>query len=156
MVGDLGFGDLGPRAPVEVGSAPRSACRRAIRAAGAPAWPRIQALLVARQDVTPRTRHGLDAVAYCRLRATFGFLRLETPLTNVDDAHITRNYRWWTAAGARGSMKDDGLTFGTNARAGVCIHFRDKVPSPIRRSGHSALTVTVEDLEGLQKVLSRP
>jgi hypothetical protein len=91
-----------------------------------------------------------------RLRATFGFLRLETPLTNVDDAHITRNYRWWTAAGARGSMKDDGLTFGTNARAGVCIHFRDKVPSPIRRSGHSALTVTVEDLEGLQKVLSRP
>jgi hypothetical protein len=43
-----------------------------------------------------------------RLRATFGVLTVETPLENVDGAHITRNYRWWTAAGARGSMKDDG------------------------------------------------
>jgi hypothetical protein len=89
-----------------------------------------------------------------RLRATFGFLKLETPLENVDGAHITRNYRWWTAAGARGSMKDDGLTFGTNANAGVCIHFREKVPSPLRRKGHSALTVTVEDLEGLTAALT--
>ena len=82
-----------------------------------------------------------------RLRATFGFLKLETAL---------ENYRWWTAAGARGSMKDDGLTFGTNARAGVCIHFHEKVPSPLRRKGHSALTVTVEDLEGLTEALTRP
>jgi hypothetical protein len=61
-----------------------------------------------------------------RLEAKFGFFRLETPLDNVTGAHITRGYRWWTAAGPRGSMKDDGLTFGTNAAAGVCIHFRDK------------------------------
>jgi len=88
------------------------------------------------------------------LRATFGLLKLETPLANIDGAHITRNYRWWTAAGARGSMKDDGLTFGTNARGGVCIHFRAKVPSPLRRKGHSALTVTVEDLEGLADALT--
>lgn len=91
-----------------------------------------------------------------RLRATFGVCRLETPLENVDGAHVTRNYRWWTAAGARLSMKDDGLTFGTNANAGVCIHFRQKVSSPLRRKGHSALTVTVEDLEGLTEALSRP
>jgi hypothetical protein len=90
-----------------------------------------------------------------RLRATFGFLAIESPLENVDGAHITRNYRWWTAAGARGSLKDDGLTFGTNANAGVCIHFREKVPSPLRRTGHSALTVTVEDLEGLTASLTR-
>jgi hypothetical protein len=90
-----------------------------------------------------------------RLRATFGLLELETPLDNVDGAHITRNYRWWTAAGARMSFKDDGLTFGTNAKAGVCIHFRDKVPSPLRRTGHSALTVTVEDLDGLTEALTR-
>jgi hypothetical protein len=51
-------------------------------------------------------------------------------------------------------MKDDGLTFGTNANAGVCIHFREKVPSPLRRSAHSALTVTVEDLEGLTNALA--
>ena len=49
-----------------------------------------------------------------RLVATFGLLKLETPLENISGAHITRNYRWWTAAGARGSMKDDGLTFGTH------------------------------------------
>ncbi len=91
-----------------------------------------------------------------RLRATFGLLQLETSLDNVAGAHITRNYRWWTAAGARRSLKDDGLTFGTNANAGVCIHFRDKVPSPLRRSGHSALTVTVEDLQGLTDALARP
>ena len=84
-------------------------------------------------------------------------MKLETPLENVDGAHITtRNYRWWTAAGARGSMKDDELTFGTNANTDVCIHSREKVPSPLRRKGHSALTVTVEDLEGLTQALTRP
>jgi hypothetical protein len=85
--------------------------------------------------------------------ATFGFFKLATPLDNITGAHITRKYRWWTAVGVRGSMVDDGLTFGTNHDAGVCIHFAEKVPSPLRRSGHSALTVTVADLEGLAKVL---
>jgi len=87
--------------------------------------------------------------------ATFGFFRLETPLSNIDGAHVTRDYRWWTAAGARGSMLDDGLTFGKNNHAGVCVHFHDKVPSPLRRSGHSALTVTVADVDGLVEALDR-
>ena len=81
--------------------------------------------------------------------ATFGFLKIATPLSNVIGAHLTQDYRWWTAVGARMSRADDGLTFGTNARAGVCIHFDQKVPSRLRRSGHSALTVTVADLQGL-------
>ena len=102
------------------------------------------------------TTDGVTVTDDGRLQATFGFLKIETPLENVDGAHITRNYRWWTAAGARRSMKDDGLTFGTNANAGVCIHFREKVPSPLRRQGHSALTVTVEDLEGLTALLTSP
>ena len=89
------------------------------------------------------------------LRVKFGFLKVETPLGNVDGAHITRDYRWWTAAGARASLKDDGLTFGTNANAGVCIHFREKVSSPLSRKGASALTVTVEDLEGLTAALTQ-
>ena len=87
------------------------------------------------------------------LLATFGFFKIKTPLANVTEAHITRNYRWWTAFGVRGSMVDDGLSFGTNHNAGVCIHFAEKVPSPLRRSGHSALTVTVADLEGLTSAL---
>ncbi|MCU1458889.1 MAG: hypothetical protein JWL73_2981 [Actinomycetia bacterium] len=85
--------------------------------------------------------------------ATFGFLKLGTPLENITGAHITRHYRWWTAFGARGSMVDDGLSFGTNHDAGVCIHFAEKVPSPLRRKGHSALTVTVADLDGLTRAL---
>ena len=84
---------------------------------------------------------------------TFGLLSLRTRLDNIEGAHITRDYRWWTAVGARLSFADDGLTFGTNARAGVCMHFRERVPSALRRRGHSALTVTVEDLEGLVRAL---
>jgi hypothetical protein len=81
--------------------------------------------------------------------ATFGLVKITTPRANITGAHITRNYRWWTACGIRMSDVDDGLTFGTNRDAGVCIHFAEKVRSPMRRSGHSALTLTVADLEGL-------
>jgi hypothetical protein len=84
---------------------------------------------------------------------TLGFLSLRTRLDNIEGAHVTRDYRWWTAVGARLSLADDGLTFGTNARAGVCMHFRNPVPSALRRKGHSALTVTVDDLDGLVAAL---
>lgn len=87
------------------------------------------------------------------LVATFGLLKIETQLSNITGAHVTRNYRWWTAVGVRMSRVDDGLTFGTNHDAGVCIHFAERVGSPLRRSGHSALTVTVADLEGLTRAL---
>jgi hypothetical protein len=87
------------------------------------------------------------------LVATFGLFKIATPLSNIAGAHITRNYRWWTAFGVRLSRADDGLTFGTNHDGGVCIHFVERVPSPLRRSGHSALTVTVADLEGLTMAL---
>jgi hypothetical protein len=85
--------------------------------------------------------------------ARFGFLKIETPRANIEGAHVTRDYRWWTAAGPRLSNVDDGLTFGTNHSAGVCIHFREKVPSRLKRSGHSALTVTVADLDELATAL---
>jgi hypothetical protein len=98
-------------------------------------------------------RDGVTITDDGTFRATFGFLKLATPLCNISGAHVTRDYRWYTAAGARRSMVDDGLTFGTNGKAGVCVHFRDPVPSPLRRKGHSALTVTVDDVEGLAKRL---
>jgi hypothetical protein len=88
------------------------------------------------------------------LRACFGFVTLETPLSNVNGAHITKKYRWWKAIGIRGSLKDSGLTFGTNTEAGVCIHFATPVRSPLaRRKGHDALTVTVESPEALVEAL---
>jgi hypothetical protein len=99
-----------------------------------------------RQDGVTLTTEGT-------LEATFGFFRIATPLANVTGAHITRDYRWWTAFGVRGSRADDGLSFGTNHDGGVCMHFAEKVPSPLRRSGHSALTVTVADLDGLARAL---
>lgn len=99
------------------------------------------------------SKDGVTLTAEDSFLATFGFFKLATPLTNITGAHITRNYRWWTSVGVRGSRVDDGLTFGTNHTAGVCLHFGEKVPSPLRRSGHSALTVTVADLEELTSVL---
>lgn len=88
-----------------------------------------------------------------RLAANLGWFRVATDVSNVEGAHVTRDYRWWTAVGVRLSMADDGLTFGTNSRAGVCIHFREKVPSLLRPKGHSALTVTVADFDRLARVL---
>ena len=99
------------------------------------------------------SRDGVTLTDDGRFVATFGVLRVETPLTNVGGAHVTEGYRWWTSAGARRSFADDGLTFGTNADRGVCVHFGEKVPSPLRRNGHSALTVTVADPEGLVAAL---
>jgi hypothetical protein len=87
------------------------------------------------------------------LLATFGPFRITTSVSNVTGAHITRDYRWWTSFGVRMSHVDDGLTFGTNRDGGVCIHFADKVPSSLRKSGHSALTVTVAELETLTATL---
>jgi hypothetical protein len=99
------------------------------------------------------SRDGVTLTADGRFTATFGFFRVETRLDNIDDAHITRHYRWWTAIGVRGSLADDGLTFGTNTRGGVCVHFHEPIPRKIGFRDHSALTVTVADLEGLSHAL---
>jgi hypothetical protein len=98
------------------------------------------------------SKDGVSVTDKGTFRATYGLLRLETTLENVDRAHITRDYRWWTAVGARRSFVDDGLTFGTNTRAGVCVHFKESVRSPLGR--HSALTVTVAELDGLVRAVA--
>ena len=100
-----------------------------------------------------RDRDGVTLADDGSFVASLGFVTLTTTRDNITGAHITRDYRWWTAFGARGSMADDGLSLGTNHDAGVCIHFAEKVPSRLSRRGHSALTVTVEDLEGLTRAL---
>ncbi len=88
-----------------------------------------------------------------RFVARYGPFRAEAPLSDVVDAHVTGPYRWWTAIGPRLSMADDGLTFGTNTHAGVCIHFDPRIRKVIGFRDHSALTVTVEDPEGLVRAL---
>jgi hypothetical protein len=89
-----------------------------------------------------------------RFLARYGPFRVDAPLTSVVDAHATGPYRWWTAVGPRLSMVDDGLTFGTNATAGVCVHFDPRIPRVIGFRDHSALTVTVADTAGLVAALN--
>ena len=100
-------------------------------------------------------RPGRDGVTVHddKLCATYGRLRLETPIENVAGGHITDGYRWWTAVGPRLSLADSGLTFGTNADRGVCIHFHQPVRRVIGFRDHAALTVTVDDCEGLLDVI---
>jgi hypothetical protein len=100
-------------------------------------------------------RPGRDGVRLTedRFRASFGLLRLETSLDNVAGGHVTHDYRWYTAIGARLSLADDGLTFGTNVNRGVCVHFRQRVGPVIGLRAHSALTVTVEDCDGLLELI---
>ena len=100
-------------------------------------------------------RDGVHLTDDGRFRATFGLLRLETPLTNVTGAHVTTDYRWYTAIGPRLSAADDGLTFGTNRNRGVCVHFDRRVGPVFGPRPHSALTVTVEDCAGLVDALTR-
>jgi len=53
-------------------------------------------------------------------------------------------------------MTDEFFAYAVdNRRAGVCVHFREPVPSPLRRKGHSAVTVTVADVDRLIDRLQR-
>lgn len=101
--------------------------------------------------VSPRTAR-VD-VTDTHLDVRFGPWSCRTPLTNVKDVQVTRDYIALKAIGPRGSFADLGATFGTSTVGGVCVCFHDKVsaltPAPI----HPGLTVTVEDLEGLAALL---
>jgi hypothetical protein len=89
-----------------------------------------------------------------RMVARFGRLGIETTLANVCGYRLTGPYHWWKAIGPRGSLVDHGFTFGTSARGGVCLCFRDWVPSGYVRGGRmEALTVTVEDVVALARAL---
>ena len=98
---------------------------------------------------------GRDGVAVTDdvFRARLGPFTLETSRANVAGAHITEGYRGFKAIGARLSAVDDGLTFGTNAERGVCVHFHERVPRVLGAKPHSALTVTVEDCGGFVELL---
>lgn len=82
--------------------------------------------------------------------ARFGRWRVRTPVSNLADVMVTRDYRAIKAIGPRGSLADRGATFGSSTRAGVCVCFHEPVTAlagPLMR--HPGLTVTVEDPEGL-------
>lgn len=88
-----------------------------------------------------------------RLTATFGFLDVDIPLTNITSAEVTGPYRWYTAIGARLSFSDHGLTFGSTTAGGVCLSFAEPIRRVIGPWDHPGLTVTVSDPPGLVALL---
>jgi hypothetical protein len=87
--------------------------------------------------------------------ARFGRWAVETPTANLARFEVTGDYRWYRAIGVRSSLADRGLTFGSNARAGVCVCFHQPVSSngPLLFTVHTAVTVTVADVDGFAGAL---
>ena len=92
---------------------------------------------------------GVEVTDDGMLRASFGRVRIKTPLTNIDHTLVSGPHRWYTAVGLRLSFADDGLTFGTNRESGLCIAFVERIPKVIGFRDHSALWVSVADPAGL-------
>ena len=92
-----------------------------------------------------------------QLDARFGPWRVRTPLANVAATERTGPYTLPKTAGpAHLSMGDRGITFATNGEAGLCIRFLEPVTGidPFRLIRHPGLTVTVADLDGLERALA--
>ena len=100
-----------------------------------------------------RRSDGVTVTADGQLIATFGRKRLETPISNIEYTEVTGPHRWYTAVGLRLSFVDDGLTFGTNHRLGLCLSFRERVPKVLGGRDHSALWVSVADPQGLAEAI---
>ena len=82
-----------------------------------------------------------------RLVARFGPWTCETPVANVREVCRTGPYRWFKAIGARGSLVDRGLTFGTTTAGGVCVLLREPVPGlvPVGSLRHPGITLTLAE-----------
>lgn len=104
--------------------------------------------MLAAIGVTPATAHVV--VTDDRLVARFGPWLCSTALSNITDVCTTGPYTAVKAIGARLSMSDRGLTFGTTTEAGVCLSFERAVPGldPLGVLRHPGLTVTVDDVDG--------
>ncbi len=89
------------------------------------------------------------------LVATFGWVKVRTPLSNVDHTEVTGPHRWYTAVGLRMSFADDGITFGTNHHKALCIGFVEPIPRVVGFHTHSALSVSVADPAGLAAAIRR-
>jgi len=85
-----------------------------------------------------------------RFIARFGHWVVDTPIANIDCAKATGPYHWYKAIGLRGSLVDQGVTFGTTAAGGVCVTFVEPIHRLIPGTkDHPGLTVTVADPDAL-------
>ncbi|MCB1002246.1 MAG: hypothetical protein KDB40_23330 [Acidimicrobiales bacterium] len=87
--------------------------------------------------------------------ARFGPWIVTTAVGNVAGVEITGPYHGIRVVGVHVSLADRGLTFGTTARAGVCVRFHESVSGvePTGRLRHPGLTVTVREPERLVAAL---
>ncbi len=116
--------------------------------------PRFR-LPLAALGITPSTAH--FTIGPDRLLACFGPWVVRTAPSNVRAVCITGPYRSYRAIGARLSMADRGLTFGSSVGPGVCMLFRDPVRGfdPLGLLRHPGLTVTVARPEALAAAVHR-
>jgi hypothetical protein len=92
-----------------------------------------------------------------RFTARFGPWLLRTDVENLAGACVTGPYQWFKAVGPRGSVADQGATFGTSAHGGACVTFHEPVGALLgaERFRHPGLTVTVEDPSALVAAVRR-
>jgi hypothetical protein len=86
----------------------------------------------------------------------FGPWEVVLDRSNIVSTERTGPYRPWKVIGPPHlSLQDRGITFGTNASAGVCLRLREPVPGiePTGRLRHPGVTVTVADPEELVRLL---
>jgi len=116
--------------------------------------PRFR-LPLAALGVTPATAH--VTIGPDRLLACFGPWVVQTTPANVRAVCLTGPYRSYRAVGARLSMTDRGLTFGSSVDRGVCVQFRKPVPGidPLGVLRHPGLTVTVARPEDFAAAVRR-
>lgn len=119
-------------------------------------FDRVARALLLPLAITPATARVL--VRGDQLHARFGAWSVTTPLENVAAVSETGPYSRLLAYGVRVSLADRGLTFATNARAGLCLSFHAPVAGvePTGRLRHPGLTVTVSDPRGLRAALGHP
>lgn len=97
-------------------------------------------------------RNSYVEVADDHLTVRFGLWTLRTPVANVVGCERTGPYTVPKTIGpAHLSLADRGITFATNAEAGLCLCFAEPVRAidPFGLIRHPAATVTVEDLDEL-------
>jgi hypothetical protein len=117
------------------------------------AWnPRYRAILAV---MGVRPSHAHVTVTGDRLVVRFGPWVLDTPLANVTGTQLTGGYHWYKAIGARLSLADHGVTFGTDTARGVCICFAEPVTAldPAGLVHHPGATLTVDDPDRLAAVI---
>jgi hypothetical protein len=120
-------------------------------------WYRLAALPF---GVSPSSAHvdvRTSAAGERTLVARFGPWTLSTPVDNVLSVTPSGDYAAVKTIGPpHVSLRDLGLTFATNRDRGLCIRFRSSVPgvAPTSLIRHPALTVTVDDPDGLARALA--